>query len=132
MAKSPKVFGDKPEGLTPFDEPERGDGDDFRMADHVGSVVIVVSDGIERGIDTKFGAKDALRCSTVKVIGDDGVTDFDDVLIFSSAVVKQARSIAEGEPTVARIVSYATKFSNDGYKFETPSAADLKLAGKYL
>jgi hypothetical protein len=124
----PKVFGKKPQ-VKPFTE---GGGDDFAIRDHVGATVLVTVKGIQEGIKTKFGEKDAASLDVVVLSSGEEPKVFSGALVFSGAVVGQVRKYETGDLFVAEVGTFPTDYGNDGYRFEAPSPEAQALADEYL
>lgn len=125
------VFGDKPAGLTAFTDPGPGGGDDFRIAEHIGSAVIVTVHG-PKEVATSYGPKTAISADVVVLEDDKGAgTRYADVLIFNAAPVDQMKSQA-GQTLAAVIGSYETKQGGKAPRLEAPSPEVVKAAEAYL
>lgn len=126
------VFGDKPAGLSAFTDPGVSGGDDFRMAEHVGSAVIVTVHGPKEVNTSRYGLKTAISCDVVVLEDDKGNgTAYKDVLIFNAAPVDQLKGSA-GQTLAAVIGSYESKSGTKAPKFEEPTADVVKAAEAYL
>lgn len=124
------VFGSAPAGLTPFD-PGRGGDNDFRLAEHVGSAVIVKVQGPEE-VKTSYGLKTAVKCDVVVLDkGLDGKgTVYSDCLIFNAAPVDQIKGLA-GQMIVATVGTYETKQGSQAPRFEAPTPEVIAAAEKF-
>lgn len=116
------VFGGNG-ALEAFDEPAPEDREDFTLRDHVGGTVVVTVHGPKQQT-TKYGEKTAIACDVVTVA--DG-KEYEDVLIFASAIVSQLKKMA-GRTMAATIETYSTDYGTDGYRFVTPDAKALAAA----
>lgn len=125
------VFGDKPAGLTAFTDSGTGDGDDFRMAEHIGDAVIVTVHGPKEVNTARYGLKTAISCDVVVLDGKGGGTKYEDVLIFNAAPVDQLKNKA-GQMIAATIGSYESKSGTVAPRFEEPTPEVVKAAEKYL
>lgn len=126
------VFGDSPAGLSAFEDPGVGGGDDFRMAENIGASVIVTVHGPKEVSTANYGVKTAISCDVVVLRDDKGNGDkFENVLIFNAAPVDQMKGSA-GQTLAAKIGSYDTKQGGKAPKFEEPDAAVVAAAEAYL
>ena len=119
------VFSSNPAGLQPFSD-NFGEGDDFKMVDHIGKIVIVTVKGPEE-VETKlYGRKTAIKADIITVEAD-GPKKYSDVLIFNAAPVKQLADKA-GQTFAAQIVTYKTKQGGQAPKFDAADAEQTKAA----
>lgn len=126
------VFGNDPAGLSSFVDSGVGDGDDFRMAEHVGASVIVTVHGPKEVTTNKYGLKTAISCDVVVLGEKEGEgTKYENVLIFNAAPVDQMKSSA-GQTLAAKIGDYETKQGGRAPKFEEPTDEVIKAAEAYL
>lgn len=120
------VFGDNPAaGLQSFQD-NFGEGDDFKLLEHVGEAVIVTVKGPEQ-VETKlYGEKTAIKVDVIALEAG-GPKEYKDVLIFNAAPVKQLTPLA-GTTFAAQITTYKTKQGGQAPKFDAATEDQAKAA----
>lgn len=128
MAAPVNVFGTKPAGLKTFVD-TGFDGDDFRLAEHIGKAGIFTVHGPEE-VNTRNGLKTAVKADVVILDGTGG-KKFSGVLIFNQVPVSQL-SASAGQTLVALIDSYEAKSGGRAPKLAEPTPAAVQAAEAYL
>lgn len=124
------VFGDQPASLAAFKDREMSNGDDFRIAEHVGKVVILKVHGPKDVQTANYGVKTAISLDAV-VLDDEGKgTEFTDALVFNAAPVDQLKGYA-GQTIVAVVDSYTAKSGTKAPRLAAPNEEQQALAAKY-
>jgi len=112
--------------------------DIFKPDMHEGRLLLIWPTGIETGIQTDYGASDAVRCSSVVVLdGPAAGTDeasFDEALIFPSVLRNTLRpSIGTGKPVLGRLEKGTAKPGKSAPWLLKPfTAEDAQLASNYI
>lgn len=123
------VFGSAPAGLTAFSE-SAGGGDDFRLVEHVGEVLIITVHGPKEVATAAYGVKTAISCDVVALAANAEPAVYKDVLIFNAAPVDQLRGSA-GQTVVAAVELYETKQKSKAPRLAAPSPEGMKAAEAY-
>lgn len=123
------IFGSDPAALQTFQEREIG-GDDFRLAEHVGSTAIFKVHGPKEVQTANYGVKTAVSVDVVVLNEDGSGKEFSDALIFNAAPVDQLRDYT-GQTIVATVATYTAKSGTKAPKLEAPTEAAQALAKAY-
>jgi hypothetical protein len=106
-------------------------GRQFELADHIGSVVLVLVHKVKVGILTKFGPRTAVNCTVVVVDGPWKGEIYPDVNIFPAKLVGQLRDL-EGEVTLGRFALGTGSGGKTPYILADPTAANEQAAHAWL
>lgn len=112
--------------------------DIFKPDAHEGRLLLLWPTGVETGIQTDYGASDAVRCSQIVVLdGPSAGTDegtFDEALVFPSVLRNTLRpSIGTGKPVLGRLEKGSAKPGKSAPWLLKPfTEADAQLASQYF
>lgn len=74
----------------------------FNMEEHNGRLALIDVKAFEPGIQTTFGAKDAIRVDIVVLDAPEGPLEVDDILLFGNALIPALKPLV-GQKTLGRI-----------------------------
>lgn len=109
--------------------PRSNEGDELPpLGDLVGDLIVAELIDIERGVETKYGEKDAARIKLLIVDGEFKGSYSDDYLAFNTPVVNKLKRANPGDQVAARIGSVPTKKGNPAIVLEEITDEDATLA----
>lgn len=109
-----------------------GEAVGFSFEEHNGDLLLISPHGVEEGIVTSFGEKEAVR-ATIRVIdGDDAGTIYDDSLVFPKVLIGQLRSKL-GEKVLGRLMQGLAKpGQKPPWKLTEATSGDIAIARSAL
>lgn len=116
---------------SPFASPAAAGGG-IQWVDVKGSLVLIEVLSVETGINTSFGATDAVRANVSVVDGDKKGERFDDTLIFPKVLQGQLKSRI-GQKVLGRVTQGQAKPGQSApWMLADASEADIKLGTEFL
>lgn len=114
---------------NPFAAPASASG--IQWSDLLGRLLVIEPKGVEKGIQTSLGAKDAVRAD-VHVIDGDNPESHDDVLIFPRVLISQTASKV-GEKVLGRLGQGQAKPGQSApWMVQAPTEADIAAGMAWL
>jgi hypothetical protein len=114
-----------------FQQPSQGD--QVKVAELVGSLILVWVREFREDITTTFGPADAVACDIHVLDGSKGGEKFENTLVFQKALIGSLRNAVGGEPVLGRIGQGVAKPGQSApYILQPYTDADAALATGYL
>ena len=141
--KAPKTDAtSKPKSATPVEDDDEfggpGERSNFKLADHVGTLILFTPKSLEEGIETSFGAADAIKTDVVVLTTEKGkalkepIEEFG-ALIFQRVVIGQLSESIAKRRVLGRIgKGVAKKGQSEPFLIEEPSDDDKVIARAYI
>lgn len=105
-------------------------GDHFSTRDHEGALLLVKVTGMEHGIETDYGVKDAVKADVTRLDGD-AAQEFPNALLFSAGLVRVLQGQV-GNMILGRLVKVTTKKGRTTWDLTAASEADKATARTYI
>jgi hypothetical protein len=111
---------------------------DFKLADHVGALLLITPKSLEEGIETTFGEADAIKADVVVLTNNKGKAldepvEETGVLIFQRVVIGQLTDLIGIRRALGKIgTGVAKKGQSAPFLIEQPDDDDKALAREYL
>lgn len=114
-----------------FNQPTQGSN--FRVADHVGSLLLIYPREMREGISTSYGTADAIAADIHVLDGPDAPEVHENTLLFQKALIGSLRSAIGGEPVLARLGQGVAKPGQSApYVLQQFSEQDAAVATAYV
>jgi hypothetical protein len=118
--------------MSQFQQPAAG-GDQVKIPELLGSLVLVYVREVRENITTPYGEKEAIACDLHTLDGPKGGEVFENSLIFQGALIGSLRSAAGGDPVLARIGQGVAKPGQSApYILQPFTDADAAIATAYI
>ncbi len=115
---------------SPFAAPGTASGIDFKTLN--GRLLLIEPSGVEAGIKTSFGEKEAVRATVTVLDGPDAGEEYNDALIFPGVLIGQLRGRI-GQKVLGRLAQGNAKPGQQPpWKLEEATAADQKIGLAHL
>jgi len=114
-----------------FQQPSQGD--QVKVAELVGSLVLVWVRELREDVATTFGPSDAIACDIHVLDGAKGGEKFENTLVFQKALIGSLRGAIGGEPVLGRITQGVAKPGQSAPYILSPfNDQDAALATGYI
>ena len=114
-----------------FQQPSQGD--QVKVAELVGSLVLIWALELREDVPTAYGPSDAIAVNIHVLDGGKGGEKFENTLLFQKALIGSLRSALGGEPVLARIGQGVAKPGQSApYILQPFTDADAALATHYI
>lgn len=115
-----------------FQQPSAG-GDQVKVAELVGSLVLIYVLEARQGISTTFGPSDAVAVDLHVLQGPNAGESYENTLIFQKALIGSLKSAVGGEPVLARIGTGIAKPGQSApYVLQPHTASDAAMATAWI
>ena len=113
-----------------FEKPATTTG--IQWANYKGRLLLIEPHGVETGVQTALGPKDAVRADVTVLDGDGAPIEFRDALIFPKLLMSQTRSLV-GKKVLGRLGQGQAKPGQSApWRIDDPSEADVAAATAYV
>lgn len=114
-----------------FQQPSQGG--QVKVAELVGSLVLIWVRELREDISTTFGPSDAIACDIHVLDGAKGGETFENTLVFQKALIGSLRNAVGGEPVLGRITQGVAKPGQSAPYILAPfTDADAAVATHYI
>lgn len=115
---------------NPFQNPATSSG--IQWDAHLGRLLLIEPKELEKGIQTTFGEKDAVRADITIIDAPDAPEVFEDALIFPSVLISQTRSLI-GEKVLGRLgQGQAKSGQKPPWRLDDATEEEISIGIRYL